>query len=308
MRFVTEPYFTKRSVKKEIGIIASEIRECLDDPYDRCNMNLLDAMYYYNEVRNEICGTEESISRITPKVLYSCCKHFYTPENMILTVCGDVDVNKVISIADKVIKTPKKRKKLTLQSICEPQAVRLEYIERKMQVAKPIVSIGIKDANISPDPHERLRRVAGANILCKILFAESSDFYLKLLDEGIITPSFDAGYSSSANAAYIMIFDETADPLLLKSKILEHIQESKARGLDRSAFEREKRAAYAAYVADFDSTEDIAFAMLSYADEGLDLFEYPEILNEVTFEYINELLGEMFSPEKFAVSAILPLD
>ena len=308
LRFVTEPYFTKRSVKKEIGIIASEIRECLDDPYDRCNMNLLDAMYYYNEVRNEICGTEESISRITPKVLYSCCKHFYTPENMILTVCGDVDVNTVISISDKVIKTPKKRKKLTLQSICEPQAVRLEYIERKMQVAKPIVSIGIKDANISPDPRERLRRVAGANILCKILFAESSDFYLKLLDEGIITPSFDAGYSSSANAAYIMIFDETADPLLLKSKILEHIQESKARGLDRSAFEREKRAASAAYVADFDSTEDIAFAMLSYADEGLDLFEYPEILNGVTFEYINELLGEMFSPEKFAVSAILPLD
>ena len=70
LSFVTQPYFTKRSVKKEIGIISEEIRECLDDPYDRCNMNLLDAMYYYNNVKNEICGTEESISHITKDVLY----------------------------------------------------------------------------------------------------------------------------------------------------------------------------------------------------------------------------------------------
>ena len=307
LKFVTQPYFTKKSVKKEIGIISEEIRECLDDPYDRCNMNLLDAMYYYNNVKNEICGTEESISHITPKVLYNCCKHFYTPENMILTVCGNVEVDSVIKIVDKIIDTKKSSKKLEVSKMDEPQAVRCDYIEKKMQVSKPIVSIGVKDTNISPDAKERLRKVAGVNILCKMLFAESCDFYLKMLDDGIITPSFDVGYSSSPNAAYIMIFDETPDPLLLKSKLLEHIDFSKKHGLDITAFEREKRAAYAAYVADFDSTEDIAFAQLSYADENLDLFVYPEVLENVTFEYINELLDEMFTPEKFAISAILPL-
>ncbi len=308
LMFVTQPYFTKKSVKKEIGIISEEIRECIDDPYDRCNMNLLDAMYYYNNVRNEICGTEESIKHITPKVLYSCCKHFYTPENMILTVCGNVNVDTVVGIVDEIINTPKKANTLEIELISEPSNVRIDYIEKRMQVGKPIVSIGIKDTNISSNPSERLRKVAGVNILCKMLFAESCDFYLKMLDEGIITPSFDCGYSSSANAAYIMIFDETPDPMLLKSKIVEHIENSKKNGLDISSFEREKRAAYAAYVADFDSTEDIAFAMLSYADEGLDLFAYPDILNSVTFEYVNELLDEMFTQDKFAISAILPIN
>ena len=74
LSFVTQPYFTKKSVKKEIGIISEEIRECLDDPYDRCNMNLFEAMYYHNNVKNEICGTEKSISCSTPEVLYKCCE------------------------------------------------------------------------------------------------------------------------------------------------------------------------------------------------------------------------------------------
>lgn len=308
LSFVTQPYFTKKSIKKEIGIISEEIRECVDDPYDRCNMNLLDAMYYHNTVKNEICGTEESISAITPKTLYKCCKHFYTPENMILTVCGNVDIDSVISIVDKVITVPKRKKKIELDVFCEPANVRVDLIEKRMQVSKPIVSIGVKDVNIPKDPSERLKRVAGTNILCKMLFAESCDFYLKMLEEGIITPSFDAGYSSSPTAAYVMIFDETTDPLLLKEKLLSHVEFSKANGLDRSAFIREKRAAYSAFVADFDSTEDIAFSLLSYADEGLDLFAYPDVLNSVNFEYVESLLNEIFTPEKFAVSAILPLE
>ncbi len=307
LSFVTQPYFTKKSVKKEIGIISEEIRECVDDPYDRCNMNLLDAMYYHNTVKNEICGTEESISAITPKTLYKCCKHFYTPENMILTVCGNVDIDSVISIVDKVITVPKRKKKIELDVFCEPANVRVDLIEKRMQVSKPIVSIGVKDVNIPKDPSERLKRVAGTNILCKMLFAESCDFYLKMLEEGIITPSFDAGYSSSPTAAYVMIFDETTDPLLLKEKLLSHVEFSRANGLDKSAFIREKRAAYSAFVADFDSTEDIAFSLLSYADEGLDLFAYPDVLNSVSFEYVESLLNEIFTPEKFAVSAIMPL-
>ena len=40
--FVTNPYFTKETVDKEQGIIGEEIRGCLDDPYDRCYLGMLD--------------------------------------------------------------------------------------------------------------------------------------------------------------------------------------------------------------------------------------------------------------------------
>ena len=308
LSFVTQPYFTKKSVKKEIGIIAEEIRGCLDDPYDRCHMNLLDAMYHNSNVKNEICGTEKSISKITPRILYKCCRDFYTPDNMILTVCGNVTPDTVMSVVDKVIKTPKKKHKIKVIKKDEPSHVKLDRISREMAVSKPILCIGIKDTDIPKNAKERLRKVAGVNILTKMLFAESGDFYLSMLDGGILTPNFDCGYSSSAEAAYTLIWDETKNPELLLEKIISHIRDSQVSGLDKAAFEREKRASYAAFVADFDSTEDIAFALLSYADEGLDVFEYPEILNSVTFEYVTELLGCMFQKEKFSLSWIQPLN
>ena len=308
LRFVTEPHFTKKSVKKEIGIIAEEIRGCLDDPYDRCHMNLLSGMYHNSNVKNEICGTEESISNITPKILYRCCGDFYVPENMILTICGNVTVDEVMAVVDKIIKKNKKSKKVKVINPDEPSKVRESYIEKKMSVGKPIMCIGIKDTDIPKSSRERLRRVAGVNILLKMLFAESCDFYLEMLKAEILTPSFDCGYSSSDNAAYTLIWDESREPLKLLDSIKAHIEYSKKNGLDLKSFQREKRAAYAAYVADFDSTEDIAFALLSYADEGLDLFEYPEILDSVSFEYVNELLFSMFDDEKFSLSTVKPLN
>ena len=46
-------------------------------------------------------------------------------------------------------------------------------------------------------------------------------------------------------------------------KIKEHVALCRERGLERSDFEREKKCVYASYIGDFDSTEDIAFALTS---------------------------------------------
>ena len=51
LRFVTEPHFTEESVKRERGIIAEEIREDEDSPWERAYQNLLGALYHKNPVR-----------------------------------------------------------------------------------------------------------------------------------------------------------------------------------------------------------------------------------------------------------------
>lgn len=308
IRFVFEPYFTDESINKEIGIISEEIRGCIDDPYDRCHMNLLSAMYVNSNVKNEICGTENSIKTINKDVLYTCCKHFYRPSNMVLTVCGNVDCDEVLDIISNTLKGEYEKDVPNVKVNSEPPHVNMPYIEKYMEVGKGIQSIGIKDTDIPKDPKERLRKVIGVNLLCKMLFAESGDFYLDMLEKNILTPNFDCGYSAGSNAAYILIWDECDDVQLLLEKIKEHINDAKKNGLDISAYEREKRAAYAAYVSDFDSTEDIAFSLLSYMGEGLDLFEYPSILESVDIEYINKLLFSMFDDSKFSVSVILPIE
>lgn len=304
LRFVTDPYFTKKTVKKEIGIIAEEIRGCLDDPYDRCYMNLLDAMYFNNPVKNEICGSEKSISKISPEILYRCCEDFYTPSNMTLVLCGRVEPETVKNIVDRVIGTDRGGDIVELCSFDEPEEVKSPYAERKMPVGKPLFCIGIKDVDIPKEPKERYKKTEGMNILLHMMFSEAGDFYLEMLESGLVAPGFDSGYSSSASTAYVMLSGESDDPQGLLEKIKLHIEKCKKEGLDRQDFDREKKCIYASYISDFDSTEDIAFALTSYANDGIDLFEYPDIIDSITFEYIEELLKNTFDERTVTLSVV----
>ena len=63
---------------------------------------------------------------------------------------------------------------------------------------------------------------------------------------------------------------------------------------------------YASYVSEFDLTEDIAFALMSYTWEGLDLFSYPEIIGEITFEDTVSIANEIFKDEYFTLSVVEP--
>ena len=63
---------------------------------------------------------------------------------------------------------------------------------------------------------------------------------------------------------------------------------------------------YASYVSDFDSTEDIAFALTSYAYDNVDLFEYVDIIDSISLEYVTELLNTVFNEDSFVLSVVRP--
>ena len=308
LSFVTHPYFTDKSVKKEIGIIAEEIRGCMDDPYDRCYMNMLDGMYFYNGVKNEICGSEESISKLNPDILYKCCRDFYNPENMVLCVCGNVDMPRVEKIVDKCIEVSEKRSDVRPISYNEPAQVKREYSEKRMAVSKPILCIGIKDIDIPQDSYERMKKSECVSILCSMMFSQSGQFYLDMLNEGLISPGFDCGYSINKTTAYVEMSGESDDPEKLIEKIKVYIDDFKNRKFDTVSFEREKKAAYASYISDFDSTSDIAFAMLGAADDGVGLFEYLDLLNSITPEDITHVLDKVFNIEYMSMSVVYPIE
>ena len=303
--FVTNPYFTDATVNKEIGIISQEIRGCIDDPYDRCYIGMLEGMYKNNPVKKEICGSEESISHITPEVLYRCCEDFYIPSNMLLCVSGRMTVDEVLSVVDKALVT-KENKLPKVAAFTEPGEVVSPCVEREMPIAKPIFSIGIKDTNIPLDARDRYKRSQSANILLNAMFSESGAFYLEMLESALISPGFDAGYSASATTGYIMLSGESDTPEKVLARVKEHIAEVKNIGIDMKDFEREKKCMYASYISEFDVTEDIAFSLMSYSSEGLDMFSYPEMISEIRYEDVMSLCEEMFKDEYFTMSVIYP--
>lgn len=103
--FVTDPYFTQQTVDKEQGIIGQEIKMYDDNPQWQVYFGAIRNLYKNHSVNVDIAGTVESIAKITPEYLYRCYNTFYSLNNMVLCVCGNVSANQVTAVADKVLKT-----------------------------------------------------------------------------------------------------------------------------------------------------------------------------------------------------------
>ncbi len=307
--FVTHPYFTRASVKKEQGIIAEEIRMYDDMPWERVYQNLLCAMYREHPVRSNVCGTVASIKRITPELLYRAHALFYALHNMVLVICGDVDAEGVCAIADRVLpKVPTDACRVERLTPTEASAVEKNYVEARMSVSKPIFSIGIKDDIPLKDPVKRARREFAMTLLNEVLFSQSGSFYHELFEEGLITPSFAHGYSAEESFAFNCITGESDRPDEVLSRFWAYVDRVMDEGLSDEDVERARRVLYADEIRAYDSTEEIANRLLSFVLDGIDMFDVPEWIRTQTREELEELMRSLYQRERVALSVIYPLD
>lgn len=304
LRFVSSPYFTAATVEKERGIIAEEIRMYRDNPSDRCLQNLLGGLYHVNPVRRNICGSERSIAKITPELLYECYNTFYQPSNMFLCVCGDVTPETVTEVVDRVLPAGKLAREIVRGKFEEPDGVVRAEIEEQMPVAKPLFDLGVKDTVIPKNAAERLRRDAAMTLLSEVLFSRSSPFFGRLFEEGLLTSSYSHGYSGTESFAFHSICGESDDPRAVRDRFLSYLDDVRRDGIPENDFLRARRSLVADQIRAYDSTEEICSNLLAFAQEGLDLFSYPALLSSVTKEDCLHLLDEVFRPERVCLSIV----
>ena len=307
--FVTHPYFTDESVASEVGIIAEEIKMYDDSPSDRCFYGMLEGMYSHHSIRRNICGSEESISKITKETLYDCYNAFYNLHNMALIVCGDVDPDEILRIADAHLpsRSPELSTSVDDENSKETPAAASAYIENRMQVAKPIFNIGFKDTDIPSSATERFKKDAAMAILDEMIFSRAGHLYNDLFERDIISPHFSYGYSINKSVAYNSVAGEADDPSLVLSEILKFIDKLRQQGLSYDDFLRGKRVMYSEFVKSFDSTDSIANNLLAFFCEDGELLSYAETIESVSFDDVLALFETGFSPESITLSVVKPL-
>ena len=309
IRFVTHPYFTPESVASEVGIISEEIRMYDDSPSDRCFYGMLEAMYEHHSIRRNICGSAGSIAKITPELLYECYHTFYQLSNMALVICGNVNDEDVLRIANEHL--PRQCDSHPIgrlnENIQESPAVFRSYIEQTMQVAKPLFNIGFKDTDIPADGTARQRKDAAMAILSEMLFSRAGELYQHLFDTGMISPNLSYGYTISESSAYSSIAGEADDPKAVLQEIRSYLDKIALQGLSREDFERGKKVMYAEFVKSFDSTDSIANNLFSFICDDCELLGYADLIDSVTFEEVSNLFSTAFLPSATALSVVLPI-
>lgn len=308
LHFVTHPHFTEQSVKKEQGIIAQEIRECEDNPWECGYQLMLEALYESHPVRKNICGTVASIAQITPQLLYDCHRLFYHPANMALVICGDVTPDTVLRTVNRVLPSRIPKAPFFRAVPKEPPHVASPMLCVHMPVSKPIFCIGIKDPSVPSDPQARLRRDTAFSLLDEILFSRAGRFYNELFESGTVTPSFAGGYSSAEGFGFHCISGESDTPELVLQKLKAYLMRVCEEGIEQDAFERCRRVLYSDELRAYDSTEEIASRLLSFVFDDVEMFSYLSVLQSITKEELESLAKEAFREELFSLSVVRPLE
>ncbi|WP_197490656.1 pitrilysin family protein, partial [Brevibacillus sp. SKDU10] len=141
-------------------------------------------------------------------------------------------------------------------------------------------------------------------LMLDLLFGNSSSFYQRYYDEGLLTESFDFDYSNETDYGYTILGGDTPDPEKLVSVITQEIKEAKARGIDEESFQRQKRRRIGLFLRSLNSLEFIANQFTSYKFNGIDLFEIVPTLEKITLEDVQKRMHDHLQESQMAVSIV----
>ena len=203
MDYVQHPYFTNENVEKEKGIIGQEIKMYDDEPSWRLYMNAMDCMYKENPIKIDIAGSIESISKITPEVLYKCYNTFYNPSNMVMVVCGNFEPENLLKEIKKRLLKKEEQGEIKRIYPDKEEKINMQYKEVEMEVSLPIFSIGYRDMEGMTE--DIVKKHIAIEILLNMIIGKSSDTYKELYENGNLLSKPDMDYEFSNEYAHILI-------------------------------------------------------------------------------------------------------
>ena len=299
--FVQNPYFTQATVEKEQGIIGQEIDMYKDVPDWEVMFNCLRTMYHNLPIRIDIAGTHESIAQITAETLYGCYDNFYNLHNMVLAVAGNVSVDEVIEVADKVLK-PVEGRMAQRKLIDEPHEVIDSYVEEKLSVATPQFMFGFKENWDTPE--RTTKEEITMEILLDMISGQSSELYKRLFDGKLINNSFGYEYFTGFGYSCVLFAGESSDPKKVAQEIVAEIKKFRGTGFEKSAFDRTKKKLYGRMIMGMNDVDGIANNMVVSYFAGEDVFADFEIYKTVTLDDVNELFAKALD-EKYSVLSVI---
>lgn len=299
LKFVQSPYFEEESVEREKGIIAQEILMYEDDNDWQATFNMLKGMYFYHEAKNNIAGTVKSIGKIKKADLYNCYNAFYRPENMVIVVCGNVDVEKVIETSEKLIVQKDGLKASTLHRE-EPDCVKEKTVIKKEEVTVPMWCFGFKQKPYKPD----LKEIYGTKILMDIVYGKGSKFCDRMFKSVFLEepPALQYMYGKGYNAC--VLSGVSKSPHAIADAIRQEITEIIKNGIEFDDFNSVKRKHIGRFIRGFNSVDAICMSQLEIGMDGYDLFEAYECIKQIDKKFLEILAEEKFEVENTIFSVI----
>ncbi len=306
--FVQSPYFTDENVQKEQGIIGQEIQMYDDHPGFQVYINLLQNLYVNHPIRIDTAGTIESISKIDKETLYKVYNAFYDVSNMVVCVCGDVDVDDIIQKVKQLVPEKSKRDKIEEIFPEEPESINNEKSQKIMSINTPLFSIGFKDNNLSKRSNkQRIRFDIAVQIAMEMLIGKSSKLYQELYNQGLLTDPVDKSYNYEKDYGFAIIEGYSKKPNEIYEKLKQEIEQISS-SLSKTDFDRIRKTLEGEFLFDFNNVPKIARMIFADYIKGINTLDYANEYKEVNIDDVKKVFDLFINKNNMAISVIKERD
>jgi len=297
--------FDTEEINRERGVILEEYNMYQDTPMYQIGWDFERLMFGDQPLGWDQIGTVELIKSVTKEQFQDYKKRFYTPDNIVLTLAGDIEHEKALELAKKYFQFPDAKKSNDFNAWKAFQNKEKVYLhEKKTEQAHIIVGM-----QSYPETHKDhwaeklLGIILGGNMSSRMFLsvreARGLCYYISSHSDNFS----DAGIFSTSAGVRVDGVEEAI------TAIIEEYRKIKSKKILAPELEKAKSFIKGKTVLRLEDSEEYAHLLGKFELLHNETMTPEEILKEieaVTIDDISRVANDLFKPENIKIGVIGP--
>ncbi|MFN0157116.1 MAG: M16 family metallopeptidase [Bacteroidota bacterium] len=297
--------YTVEDFKTEAGAILGEYNKNYSSPFMTIFEKLREAAYDQHTYKHTTMGFLKDIMDMPNQYQYSLTffDRWYRPEHCALIVVGDVNHDKLLTLAKKYY-TDWKRGTYKLDVPVDPPQTKEKFVELPWKSETlPILAIGYHGPTFSDSKID----MPAIDLLSQVLFSQTSELFTKLVIEQQAVEFVQGGQQDSRDPGLFNIFTRIKDPKnidMVRNEIYAAIEKAKTTPVSAENLAEIKSFMKYGYAMGLNNADAIANSLSHY----FQVIGDPEAVNRVYALYdsvtpadIMMVANKYFSPNNRTV-------
>ena len=294
--------FDEKELEKEKGVVLEEINMCEDTPEDLLFDLLAESFFGNSGLGQTILGSADNIKKFTRNDLIKYIDDRYTPDNVIISIAGNVDEKRAEEFVEKYFVNNFKDKKVVNTPVLDSKGK--GNLFKYKDIEQSHIGLIVPTFSAVDDRSEALA-------LANIIFGGgmSSRLFQKIREEMGLCYSIYSYPSSFLNGGVLEIYagvNNDSRDLSFKA-ILDVFDEFREGGINENEFIRAKEQIKSTFIMGQESTSSQMLLYgrnLLYYDKVFDFDEKLSKIDNVSLSVVNDVIKYVFDKTKMSVATV----
>lgn len=298
--------FDKEEIEKEREVIYGEMRMHKDRPQRYLSRLVFNTVYIRHPYRLPVIGHKELLKELGRDDFLEYYHKFYIPNNIILSVAGNVDAQSVLSKIRKSFKGMQRQREFSRNVAQEPQQISMRRYEEEYPTQLTRMSLSFAGVSILDEDMFAL------DVLAMILGqGESSRLHVDLFKKKQLVKSVSVSNFTPMDQGLFEVecVLEAAKIEATIGAVKEHIRIIAEKGIQPSELKKTKRQVLSEYIYGHRTSGSIAYSTAideAFAGDPDFSKKYVDAIRKVTSQDIKRVAREYLVDNKLSIVILRP--